>query len=137
VIPELITIGLILVLGWRRVGKDRRVSADWLNELGPAVTGAASGAAIATAHSFKRDIILTSLLRFISGVFFGTFGTPKAIAYIGWEPTTSNTVFVASVIGLGAFIFVQAILAEGTRKMAQKGAQAVIGKVAGAKQNES
>ena len=110
------------------------MSADWLG--GPESVGAAAGAGVAVLHTFKRDGKIISLTRFISGFIFGAEGTPQALTWLGWEHSAANTLFVASGIGLAAFIVVQAVLAEGTRKMAQKGAQAVIGKVTGVK-NES
>lgn len=105
-----------------------------MSDLGPETAGAAIGAGIATVYGWKHGGVLTSLLRFVAGSWFGAVGTEPALRYLDWEPTISNTLFVASVIGLGAFILVQAVLAEGTRKMAQKGAQAVIGKVTGVKE---
>ena len=102
--------------------------ADWLAGLGLKLTGAAAGAGIATAYGFKRDGIITSLIRWLSGCWFGAFGTEKALMWLDWEATGSNTLFVASGIGLSAFIVIQIVLAERTREAFQKALGAVVAK---------
>ncbi len=115
-------MALILILGWRRVGRDY----PGMSDVDPEAIGAAVGAGIATAYGWKHSVKLTSILRFISGSWSGTFGTALALHWVGWEPTTPNRMFMASIVGLGAFIVVQAILSSHTRVAAQKALQAVI-----------
>ena len=109
----------------------RGMPADWLSS--PESTGAAAGAGLAVWHTFKRDGKMMAITRFFSGYWFGYLGAQPLLKYLAWDETEPMRMFAASVIGLIAFIVVQAVLAEGTRKIAQKGAQAVIGKITGVK----
>lgn len=108
--------------------------SDWFTS--PESTGAAAGAGIAVWHTFKRDGKIVAITRFFSGYWFGLLGADPLLKYLKWEETEPMRMFAASGIGLVAFIFVQAFLSEGARKAVQKGAQAVIGKVTGAKADE-
>ncbi len=104
------------------------------SSIDPALKGAAAGASIATLYSFKRDGILKSLIRWLSGVWFGSVATYRAIMWLDWEPSDANLLFVASGIGLGAFVAIQIILADKTKAALQSGAKAIVSKYSGAKE---
>lgn len=93
------------------------MSGSWLSDIATQLTGAIAGSSIATAHHFRNSGKTLSLIRWLSGIWFGAVTPAPLLDWLEWEKSTSNLLFMGSAIGLVAYMAIQLILSGRTKEL--------------------